>query len=64
MITVERFLSNWWQGESKELKASTRTVDKRIIFNQIIPQFGQLSLTDLKRHQIRDWVRAYGIVMP
>jgi integrase len=59
-ITVERFLSNWWPGESKELKASTRTVDKRIIFNQIIPQFGQLSLTDLKWHQIRDWAKSQG----
>ncbi|MEZ5560326.1 MAG: DUF3596 domain-containing protein [Pseudomonadales bacterium] len=59
-ITVERFLSDWWRGEEKDLKASTRTVDKRIVFNQIIPEFGQLALTDLKWHMIRDWAKSQG----
>ena len=59
-IRVERFLSDWWHGEEQELKASTRTVDKRIVFNQIIPQFGQLALTDLKWHMIRDWAKSQG----
>jgi len=57
-ITVERFLSDWWHTEKKQLKASTRTVDKRILFNQIIPEFGNLALTDLKWHLIRDWVKS------
>ncbi|MGB5180107.1 MAG: DUF3596 domain-containing protein [Gammaproteobacteria bacterium] len=57
-ITVERFLSDWWRTEEKELKASTRTVDQRILFNQIIPEFGNLALTDLKWHLIRDWVKS------
>ena len=59
-ITVERFLSDWWRGEEKDLKASTRTVDKRIVFNQIIPEFGQFTLTDLKWHMIRDWAKSQG----
>lgn len=59
-ITVERFLSDWWRGEGPELKASTRTVDKRILFNQLIPEFGQLALTDLRWHQIRDWAKSQG----
>jgi integrase len=59
-ITVERFLSDWWRAEEKELKASTRTVDQRILFNQIIPEFGNLTLTDLKWHLIRDWVKSRG----
>ena len=53
-ITVERFLSDWWRGEGPELKASTRTVDK------LIPEFGQLALTDLRWHQIRDWAKSQG----
>ena len=57
-ITVERFLSDWWRTEGKELKASTRAVDKRILFNQIIPEFGNLALIDLKWYLIRDWVKS------
>jgi len=59
-ITVERFLSDWWRVEEKELKASTRTVDQRILFNQIIPEFGSLALTELKWHLIRDWAKSQG----
>ena len=59
-ISLERFLSDWWHGEEQELKASTRTVDQRIVFNQIIPAFGQLALTDLKWHMIRDWAKSQG----
>lgn len=59
-ITVDRYLSDWWRAEEKELKASTRAVDRRILFNQIIPQFGELALTDLKWHMIRDWAKSQG----
>ena len=37
-----------------------RTVDKRILFNQIIPEFGNLALTELKWHLIRDWAKSQG----
>jgi len=57
-ITLEKFLSNWWRTEEKELKASTRAVDQRILFNQIIPTFGALTLTELKWSMIRDWVKS------
>ncbi len=46
-ITVERFLTDCWRTKEKELKASTCKIDQRILFNQIIPEFGQLTLTDL-----------------
>ena len=58
-ITVEEFLSDWWRTEEKELKASTRKVDQRILFNQIIPTFGSLTLTELKWSLIRDWVKSH-----
>ncbi|HIE55525.1 MAG TPA: hypothetical protein EYP90_10145, partial [Chromatiaceae bacterium] len=45
--------------EEKELKASTRTVEQRILFNQIIPAFGSLMLTELKWPMIRDWVKSH-----
>lgn len=59
-ITLERFLSDWWRSEEKDLKASTRAVDKRILFNQIVPEFGKLALTDLRWHLIRDWAKSNG----
>ena len=59
-ITVEKFLTDWWSTEEKELKASTRAVDHRSLFNQIIPHFGSLVLTQLKWHQIRDWAKSQG----
>ncbi|HEB66804.1 MAG TPA: DUF3596 domain-containing protein [Gammaproteobacteria bacterium] len=46
-ITLEEYLSDWWRKEEKELKASTRTVEQRILFNQIIPAFGSLMLTEV-----------------
>ncbi len=58
-ITVEEFLSDWWRTEEKELKSSTRKVDQRILFNQIIPTFGSLALTELKWPLIRDWVKSH-----
>jgi integrase len=57
-ITLERFLTDWWRTEEKELKASTRAVDQRSLFNQIIPEFGNLALTDLKWRLIRDWAKS------
>ena len=58
-ITLEEYLSDWWRKEEKELKASTRTVEQRILFNQIIPAFGSLMLTELKWPMIRDWVKSH-----
>ncbi len=59
-ITVKTFLSDWWRVEEMELKASTRASDSRIVFNQIVPVFGDLALTDLKWHLIRDWAKSQG----
>lgn len=57
-ITVEKYLLRWWKTEAPELKASTRAIDQRIIYNQIIPEFGHLNLADLTWMNIREWVRS------
>ncbi len=59
-ITIERFLTTWWRTEEKELKSSTRLVDRRTLFNQIIPAFGQMPVTCLKWPAIRDWAKSQG----
>jgi integrase len=57
-ITVEEYLNRWWKIEMDELKSSTRAVDRRTLFNQIIPEFGHLALTALTWKHIREWVRS------
>jgi integrase len=56
-LDVGEYLERWWKIEKDELKASTRAVDKRTLFNQIIPEFGHLALTELTWKHIREWVR-------
>lgn len=60
-ITVKQYLKNWWETEKVGLKAATAAVDKRIVFNQLTPAFGDLMLTELRWPQIRDWTRAKGV---
>lgn len=57
-ITISRYLQDWWETEQRALKAATAAVDKRIVFNQLIPAFGDLTLTELRWPRIRDWIRA------
>jgi len=40
-----------------ELKASTYITYRRIVHNQLIPQFGHTALVDVKWRDIRDWIR-------
>lgn len=56
-IKLKEYLEQWWETEKDLLKASTRTIDRRIVFNQLIPEFGHLALGELSWIEIRDWIR-------
>lgn len=45
-VTVGRFLEFWWEREAPMLKTSTRTVDGRIVQNQLIRALGHIPLTE------------------
>lgn len=54
--TVKTFLTAWLAGQKHVLKASTYANDRRIVDNELIPQFGELRLTDVKRDGIIAWL--------
>lgn len=54
-MTVESYLSAWLDQQAHIIKASTLLDYRKTILYQIIPAFGALRLSDLKRPNIRDW---------
>lgn len=56
-ISTKDYLDRWVNRLESELKASTYLTYRRIIKNQLIPQFGAKALTDIKWRDIRDWIR-------
>ncbi|GHD60302.1 tyrosine-type recombinase/integrase [Jeongeupia chitinilytica] len=53
--TVEDYLCAWFDQQSLTLKASTLHDYRMTIFNHLIPAFGSMRLSDLKRPVIRNW---------
>jgi len=56
VITLETYLENWVTGLTGSLKASTVAGYKKIIFNQLIPQFGDLHVSELSRRHVKEWL--------
>lgn len=54
-LTVGEYLSQWLQDKKPTLKSSTFRDYGKIINNQLIPEFGELRLPDLKRLHVRRW---------
>lgn len=54
-ITVETYLCEWLERQGKIVKASTLLDYRKTILNQLIPAFGALRLTDLRRPKLREW---------
>lgn len=55
IITVKDYLDKWLKRIEPHLKASTYNDYRKTINNHLIPKFGELHLTELKRPVIRDW---------
>ncbi len=56
-ISTKDYLGRWVNRLESELKASTFLTYRRIVNNQLIPQFGAKALTDVKWRDVRDWIR-------
>lgn len=56
ILTVDTYLDRWLTRKKVEVKASTYQGYRLIIINWVVPKFGKLALSDLKRSDIRDWL--------
>ncbi|MBB6591221.1 site-specific integrase [Ralstonia solanacearum] len=54
--TVEDYFDKWLKRKQVEIKASTYKGYLLIVNRWVIPKFGKLTLSDLKRALIRDWL--------
>ncbi|MEW8028733.1 MAG: site-specific integrase [Candidatus Thiodiazotropha endolucinida] len=55
-ITVNKYFDRWLIDIRPSLKASTFTIYKRIVNNQILEQFGDRALTQISWKEVRDWL--------
>jgi integrase len=56
VLTVERYFDQWLTRKQAEIKASTYKGYYGIVNRFVIPKFGRLALSELKRAAIRDWL--------
>lgn len=56
LLTVEKYFDAWLTRKKVEIKASTYKGYYGIVNRFVIPKFGKLALSDLKRAAIRDWL--------
>lgn len=55
-LTVEAYFDRWLTRKKAEVKASTFKGYALIVNRWVIPKFGKMHLSDLKRGPIRDWL--------
>lgn len=55
-LTVESYFDAWLKRKKLEIKASTYAGYELIVNRWVIPKFGKMVLSDLKRAAIRDWL--------
>lgn len=56
VLTVASYFEQWLRRKKAEIKASTYKGYDLIVNNWVIPKFGDMALSDLKRAAIRDWL--------
>lgn len=52
---LENWLETWLERQKKHLKSSTFDGYRKIVFHTLIPEFGSMTLPDLRRAHVRDW---------
>lgn len=55
-ILLRTYLDRWLNDIRPSLKASTFTIYKRIVNNQIVTRFGKLPMTQIAWKDVRDWL--------
>ncbi|MDL2284870.1 site-specific integrase [Oxalobacter sp. OttesenSCG-928-P03] len=59
-ITVEQYLEPWLERQA-HLKASTYMGYKRTIYTHLIPAFGKIRLSELRRSHVSQWCATLGV---
>jgi len=59
-ITIKTYLTKWLAEQRQKVKSSTFDVYRKDVNNRLIPTFGEMRLSDLKRRHVRDWASQYG----
>lgn len=54
-VTVGEILRKWYKVKRPQIKSSTAEGYQKMVFNQLIPQFGNMSVFDFRAHHLRDW---------
>lgn len=60
VILLEDYLNDWLESSREYVKGSTWRGYSKIVRNVLIPEFGRLTLTELRRTHVKDWAKAYG----
>ena len=55
LVTVKSALKQWLKESESHCEYSTLKNYGNIIYNQLIPEFGHLSLSELSLHHIEEW---------
>ena len=55
-ITIEETLKKWFRAISDQKKSSTIDGYRKIVFNQLMPEFGHISIYDFRAYHMRDWI--------
>jgi len=55
-LTIETYIKAWLDEEKQNVRHSTLEGYKQVVSCYIIPVFGQISLSELTRRHIKDWM--------
>lgn len=56
VLNAEKYLTEWLGRQKASLKASSYDGYRKIVDNLLIPQFGEMTLINIKRPLVRDWL--------
>jgi integrase len=56
-ITIETYLQEWLRSEKANVKNSTWRGYDKIVRGHLIPGFGKICLSGLKRKHVKDWAK-------
>ena len=56
ILIIKKYLSDWLKGYKLYTQSSTWNDYRKIVNNRLIPAFGHLTLVELKRKHIKDWL--------
>ncbi len=56
-VTIKDYLETWLEKERPYISSSTRNGYRKIVFNQLIPEFGAIPLVQFKRRDAVEWAR-------